>query len=107
MYCQDVQSNKSCVGIGGSAVNCTCYGRGGDVEKGCYEVSDPRVLDELVLGGEAALWGEAVDDMRLDGATFMAAAVVAERLWSPRGRACYVVLSVLLFVLLVCWFLDS
>ena len=38
----------------------------------------------LVLGGEAALWGEAVNGANVEAATFMAAAVVAERLWSPR-----------------------
>jgi hexosaminidase len=37
----------------------------------------------LVIGGEGALWTEIVTDEMLDGRIWPAAAVVAERLWSP------------------------
>ena len=40
---------------------------------------------ENLLGGEVALWGEGVDASNVGAATFMAAAVAAERLWSPRA----------------------
>ena len=80
LYLQDVDSNKTCASNGTGGVNCTCLGRQGDVEDGCYDVAG----DERVLGGEAALWGEAVDGANLLPSVFMAAAVVGERLWSPR-----------------------
>ena len=85
IYLQDVQSNKTCApaSAGDLTVNCTCFGRGGDVEDSCYDVSGSEL--RLVLGGESALWGEGVDASNLNAATFMATSVVAERLWSPRG----------------------
>ena len=104
LYLQDVQSNKTCSinnrnnsdgsndsssssstatrELSQAKLNCTCLGRRGDVETGCYEVTGPGL--SRVLGGEAALWGEAVNADNLHAATFMAASVVAERLWSPR-----------------------
>ena len=45
--------------------------------------SHPDLLKH-VLGGEAALWGEAVDGRNFEQAVMMAAGVAAERLWSPR-----------------------
>jgi len=80
LYVQDVASNKTCAPDGAGGVNCTCFGRRGDVEDGCYDAAG----DERVLGGEAAMWGEGVDGANLLPAVFMGAAVVAERLWSPR-----------------------
>ena len=47
-----------------------------------YEVHGEQLKN--VLAGEAALWGESVNAQNIGEATFMAAAVVAERLWSPR-----------------------
>ena len=84
LYLQDVQSNKTCETGAHGELNCTCFGRNGDVEDSCYDVSDQPELLSHVLGGEAALWGEAVNGANVEAATFMAAAVVAERLWSPR-----------------------
>lgn len=103
MWFQDVQSNLTCAianpgsatsaqdgsraetGIPQQQLNCTCFGRRGDVEHGCYDVSDQPELLKHVLGGEAALWGEAVDGGNFEQAVMMAAGVAAERLWSPRA----------------------
>merc|ERR1712217_509124 len=81
LYLQDVQSNKTCrmAKSGGPDPECTCFGRSGDIEDGCYEVTDAADL-KRVLGGEAALWGEQVDASNVDSAVLMATAVVAERL---------------------------
>ena len=101
LWLQDVQSNKTCQPPGQmtkdvrhlssqeqeralGAANCTCYGRGGDVEDSCYDVTDAAQLAR-VLGGEAALWGEAVDAGNFERAAFLGSTVVAERLWSPRA----------------------
>ena len=100
MWFQDVQSNLTCAvakpststaGRAGTGtmrspmveLNCTCFGRHGDVESGCYDVSSQPDLQH-VLGGEAALWSEAVDRDNFEQAVMMAAGVAAERLWSPR-----------------------
>jgi hypothetical protein len=65
-------------------LNCTCFGRRGDIEGGCYDVSSQPDLLKHVLGGEAALWSEGVDRGNFEQAVMMAAGVAAERLWSPR-----------------------
>ncbi|WP_158278084.1 beta-N-acetylhexosaminidase [Caulobacter endophyticus] len=46
----------------------------------------PLTPDEeaLVLGGEAALWGETLSDEMIDKALWPRAAAMAERFWSPR-----------------------
>jgi hexosaminidase len=38
---------------------------------------------KLILGGEAASWGESVDDKNFDGRVWSRVPGVAERLWSP------------------------
>lgn len=85
LYLQDVTSNKTCVTDPEGRFECTCYGRLCDLEEGCYEVRKEDLHG--VLGGEAALWGEMVDAANLQAALWMPAAVVAERLWSPRTTA--------------------
>lgn len=74
LYLQDVVSNKTCSYIN-NTLKCTCYGRRGDVEASCYDVSSKPDLLEHVQGGEAALWGENVDGSTVTGAAFMASAV--------------------------------
>ncbi len=38
---------------------------------------------KLIIGGEAASWGESVDDKNFDGRVWSRVPGIAERLWSP------------------------
>ena len=48
----------------------------------CYDLRFDPLHAEMVLGGEAPLWGEHIDSTNLLPRAFPRASAVAERLWS-------------------------
>ena len=63
MFFQDVVSNKTCASAADGSINCSCFGRRGDVEGGCYDVSGSPEELKHVLGGRRHCGGRGSTDL--------------------------------------------
>ena len=50
------------------------------------EADIPAEQRSLIIGGEASMFGETVDEFNIQGRVWPQAAAVAERLWSPKSQ---------------------
>eukprot|EP00039_Didymoeca_costata_P020832 m.342558 g.342558 ORF g.342558 m.342558 type:complete len:587 (-) comp21568_c0_seq1:99-1859(-) len=83
VYSKEPLTNATCNYTTGNC-SCTCpEGNWRDGKCYCYNIDDPLQV-ERVLGGEAPLWGEHIDEHNWMQNAYPNLLAVAERLWSPR-----------------------